>query len=79
MTKVIVDAQLKSRLKGLSHLIELCDESGQTLGFFHPLSPPRNTPCDADGSPYTREELEEFRKDKSGRPLEDILHDLEQS
>ena len=36
MTKVIVDQSLRSKLNGLDEQVELCDESGRTMGHFLP-------------------------------------------
>lgn len=36
MTRVIADDGLKARLKDFSEPLEICDEAGRILGFFHP-------------------------------------------
>jgi hypothetical protein len=79
MTRIVVDSDLLSRLHGLSERLEFCDESGRTLGVFQPSAPKVQPGEGVDGSPFTREQLEEFRKQRTGRPLADILRDLEQS
>ena len=73
MTKVIVDAAMRARLHDLKELLEVCDESGRTLGYFHPL-----VDCgDAKAlSPFSDEEIDRRRQQRSGRPLGDILEDL---
>jgi hypothetical protein len=73
MTKVIVDAAMRARLHDLSELLEVCDESGRTLGYFHPLVPPGDT---KSLSPFSDEEIERRRQQRSGRPLGEILEDL---
>jgi hypothetical protein len=79
MTRIIVDSDLLARLHGLGERLEFCDESGRTLGVFQP-APAKLAPGEGvDGSPFTREQLEEFRKQRTGRPLADILRDLERS
>jgi hypothetical protein len=77
MTRIIVDADLLSRLQGLNDRLEFCDESGQTLGFFQPARTKLQPGQGVDGSPFTREELERRRLQRTGRPLADILKDLE--
>jgi hypothetical protein len=77
MTRVTIDAATIARLKGLKDSLEICDESGMMLGYFHPfVSPPRGP----DGkiiSPISDQELEQRRQQRTGRPLKDILADLE--
>ena len=36
MTKVTIDESLRSKLNGMDDQVELCDESGQTMGPFFP-------------------------------------------
>ena len=38
MSMVTLDAALRSMLNGLDEPLELCDESGQTLGHFLPAA-----------------------------------------
>jgi hypothetical protein len=38
MNKVVVDTLVRSRLDNLNSAMELCDESGVTLGYFVPAS-----------------------------------------
>jgi hypothetical protein len=73
MTKVIVDAAMRARLHDLSELLEVCDESGRTLGYFHPLVHSGNAKA---LSPFTDEEIERRRQQRTGRPLGEILEDL---
>lgn len=70
MTKITVDSELRSKLHNLDSLIELCDETGRTLGYFHPaLTGPLE-------SPHSIEELERRRQNPTGRSLREILKDL---
>lgn len=71
MTRLIADAALKARLEGLKEMVEVCDETGKTLGY---LSPP--IPRELR-SPFSEEEIRERRKDRTGRSLADIMRDLE--
>jgi hypothetical protein len=73
MTRILLDAETVAQLHNLNEVLEVCDESGQTRGFFHPTGPEQ-----PNRSPFAREQLEEFRKQKSGRPLAQIIRDLEQ-
>ena len=74
MTRVIIDADTWSKLVATREVTELSDEKGRVVGYFHP-GPPR----DENGQiivPFSEEEIEEFSKQKGGRPLKDIFDDL---
>jgi len=68
MTRVIADATLPTRLRAVTDALEICDESGKLLGYFHPAV--RVT------SPLSREELERRRQQRAGKPLAEILRGL---
>jgi hypothetical protein len=68
MTKVIFDKETLKRMPDMKEKITICDESGKILGHFIPAT---------ITSPNTEEELDEFEKELSGRPLAEILRDLE--
>ncbi len=57
-------------------MLEVCDTSGATLGYFLPVETNGSAP--APRSPFTREQLEEHRKQRVGKPLSEILKRLEQ-
>ena len=72
MTKVVLDAAVLAKLGNLEDLVEFCDESGRTIGYFRPVVWSLK-----DLSPFSDEEVEELRKQTGGRPLKDILADLQ--
>ena len=76
MTRVVVDDVLRARLAGLMDQVELCDESGRVLGHFIPKEGPPGPSADADGCPYTPEELRRFQQEAGGRSLAEIWKDL---
>lgn len=90
MTQLTLDASALLILPKLTESVELLDESGKTLGQFHPTpsrearrSPfsreeieRRRTQQSGSPSPHTREELEQLRLQRTGRPLADIRRDL---
>jgi len=76
MTKLNIDSDLMARLGGLGDVVEFCDESGKTLGYFHPLIDPAAAEAKGLECPFSREELERRRGKRTGRPLKDILKDL---
>lgn len=72
MTKLLLDPATSAKLHNLEHPIELCDETGRRLGYFAPV------PADASKesrhrSPFTDEEIQEFRKQRTGGlPLAEV-------
>jgi hypothetical protein len=73
----MADSQLRAKLHSFQDLIEVCDENGQVVGFFHPV-PPSSCSCQSHtSSPISDEEIEECRKQQTGRSLADIFADLE--
>ncbi len=78
MTRVFVDAATRSRLHDLDGVLEVCDESGRTLGYFHPATV-QVASSEVPRSPLNEDEVELRRKDRSGRPLSEILERLGRS
>ncbi len=76
MTKVSVDSTLRARLHDLDEVLELCDESGQTLGYFHPVVHVSSSQKATDLSPFSEEEIRRRQQDRTGRSLGEILEDL---
>jgi hypothetical protein len=71
MSKVTLDAQMRSRLNGLNEPLELCDESGETIGHFVPAGVYEQMLyriADAQ-CPYTADELARMRAQTGGRTL----------
>ena len=77
MTKFVVDAALGAKLTGVGEAVEVCDASGRTLGYFHPLAPLPGSTSAPIRSPLSDEEIERRRQDRRGRPLRETLADLE--
>ena len=77
MAKVIVDESLRSRLNGLDEQVELCDESGRTMGHFLPDALYKKLLYTFDQCPYTEEEIGQHMPDEpGGRPLAEIWQRL---
>jgi hypothetical protein len=74
MSIIVNDASLLKQLTGVSVTIEIRDADGNFLGTF---APPRAKLPPGIKSPHTDEEIEQFRKQPGGRPLAEILRDLE--
>jgi hypothetical protein len=79
MNEVIVDAALRARLNNLDDLLIIRDESGRVLGYFHPTVEPASFEEGAIRSPYSDEEIERLRTQRTGRPLAEILDELNRS
>jgi hypothetical protein len=76
MSITITDPALLAQLRQAGEVVELKDPEGNQLGRFSALGLGK-LPAGVK-SPFTREEMEErHRKYRSGRPLKDILRDLE--
>lgn len=75
MRKVILDRETLSKLSGLQDDLELCDESGQTLGYFSPVAD--RSLYEGVDSPISEEELDRRSKAGGGRTLREIFNDLE--
>ena len=78
MVKLIVDAAMRAKFNNLDELLEICDQSGQTLGYFHPTVVTSGSENETV-SPFSIEEIERRRKQRTGRPLREILENLDQS
>jgi hypothetical protein len=79
MNEVTVDAALRARLNNLDDLLQVRDESGRILGYFHPVVEPAASDATSIRSPFSTEELERRRSQRTGRSLEEILNDLSRS
>ena len=75
MTKIKLDQTTESRFANLSDHAEICDHEGRTLGIFIPVVDRAlygRVPV-----PFTEEELDRFEQEPGGRPLAEILAELE--
>ncbi len=77
MTKLTVDPELRAKLGDFQELVELCDESGRVVGFFHPVAPRSEARISQTSSPISDDEIEVARQQRTGRPLAEILADLD--
>lgn len=77
MTKVVLEIGFLSKLAGIHETAVLCDDSGRVVGYFEPLEPPTGEGEDGTKSPFSDEEIERFRQQRSGRPIQEIVAALE--
>jgi hypothetical protein len=76
MTKLCIDATLAERLQQVSGMVELCDPAGRPLGWFQS---DRLDRYNGPECPLPDELLEQIEQSGRGRPLPEILRDLEKS
>jgi hypothetical protein len=75
MGRITVDPTTLARLQGIGRTMELCDESGRVVGHFVPVL---DTPIASGSEPQiSEEEIQRRLQEGGGRPLADILKDLE--
>lgn len=76
MSITIIDPALVALLLNSDGTIELRNAEGRVLGQFKAEGLYKLPP--GVKSPFTEEQLQELRKDRTGRPLKDILRDLKE-
>jgi hypothetical protein len=71
MSKITLDASLRSKLNGLNEELEVCDESGATVGHYVPAELYRNMLYQIAEAQYprTKEELAKLRQQTGGTTL----------
>lgn len=75
MNRVIIDPATLAKLQDAQQTLDLCDESGRVVGRFIPLVD--RSVC-VDLEPRISEaELDRRERNGGGRPLADIIRDLE--
>jgi hypothetical protein len=72
MTKVTIDETLRSKLNGLDQQIELCDESGRTLGHYLPANSYRDLLVAWSKARASDQELDRRMVEPGGCSLEEI-------
>jgi hypothetical protein len=75
MTQAFLDAGLAQqlKLKTAPSALELCDPNGMVVGLFTPVKKAKIA------VPFSEEEIERSKKEVGGRPLAEILADLEKA
>ncbi len=76
MHQITVESALGQKLGEVAEQAVLCDEAGRALGFFSPIHDrPRVEDLQLE-PPLSIAETEELRKNRTGKPLEEILRRL---
>jgi len=73
MTRLMIDAATRGKLRGLTEPMEFTDESGRVLGHFVPAAN-----ADPREPQISQEEIDRRLRAGGGRSLADILKELEQ-
>ena len=76
MDKITVDSTVSEKLRELSTSAVLCDTNGRVVGFFSPVGSGVRFEDLQLEPPTSIAEIQERRKDRSGKPLEEILSRL---
>jgi hypothetical protein len=77
MDRVILDEVLRSKLRNLNGELEICDETGNTIGHFLPVDIYQRFLYATAQPPISYEEAANRMKTPGGRSLREILVDLE--
>ena len=77
MHQVTLDPATLAKFDDSPGLLEVRDQAGRLRGYFSPIRPlPLEEYANAE-VPFSTEEIRELRRQPGGRPLADILRDLE--
>lgn len=79
MTTVLLDKELREKLKDLEHEIILTDESGQKIGRYVPEAEYMKMLYERAKLKLSDEELEKARREAGGRSTAEVLERLSQS
>ncbi len=79
MDKITLDQSLREKLNGLDRTVEVCDESGRTVGHFVPDTAYRKLVYAWANAQVTDEELERASREPGGRTLAEIRASLGQT
>jgi hypothetical protein len=84
MTRLTVDSSMKEKLTSSGLLTEVCDESGQTIGYFHPVrSQGGEEPITEEIRKWADEvisgdEIDEALNEPGGCTTEELIQELKQ-
>lgn len=79
MIKILVDDALRAKLSDFVTRIELCDESGNTVGFFVPACEEQRLLYAWARDEFTDEEVETARREPGGFSIAEVLAELRES
>jgi hypothetical protein len=72
-----MDSGALAKLSLFQDWVEVCDEAGEVVGFFHPAIPRSEMERMTAESPFSEEELQRiWGQPRSGQPLSEIRREL---
>jgi len=77
MTRVVLDSSTLEKLKTSEPSLEVCNTEGKVVGYFHPAVRYGKWVNGKIVSPFSDAEIEMRRQDRSGRPLKEIMEELQ--
>ena len=77
MTIITLDAETLAKLQIPNDLVAIANSSGETVGFFQPLTTSEELRGSPTRSPFSDEEIERRRQQRTGCSLAEILEGLE--
>jgi hypothetical protein len=78
MVRIVVKPEVIEQLHQLDCELELCDDAGQTLGYFVPADDDLEAAYEWARTAVSAEELAQARAEPGGRTLQEIMRDLPQ-
>ena len=78
MTRIIADSALRRQLNGLNAPVEVCDDSGRTVGHYLPEEAYKSLLYSSIDLALGQEEIARRRKEQGGRTLPEIWKSLGQ-
>lgn len=79
MTKIILEKSLQTKLGDLVGELELCDESGHTLGYYIPASKTDESLYAWARAQFTDEEIDGARQEAGGLTIDQVVSGLSES
>jgi hypothetical protein len=76
MNRLVVDEPFRSKLQDVESRLELCDDAGNTLGYFVPASERQRLLYAWARGEFTDEEIQRARAESGGFSLAQILAEL---
>ncbi len=76
MKSVVLDTELRSRIGDLNEDVQLCDESGQVIGFVLPAENYRRMFIEMANTLVSDDELEQSFAEPGGQTLAEIKREL---
>jgi len=76
MGQIFLDQELRSRLNGMTEEMQVRDESGQIVGYFVPAIAYNKLRAATIEVPFSKEEIDQFRKSGGAQTLEEIWKHL---